>query len=92
MSLKDKVAIITGAGQGIGEGYAKGLAERGCKIVVADINEAQGQRVAADQESFSTLVVGTQQHPGMGLVGIIEMFGRITERHTQRMHDLGLSA
>jgi tRNA-(MS[2]IO[6]A)-hydroxylase (MiaE)-like len=53
---------------------------------------SQGQRVAADRDTFSTLMVGTGAHPGMGLVGIIEMFGRITERHTQRMHELGLSA
>jgi hypothetical protein len=53
---------------------------------------SQGQRVAADRETFSTLVVGTDEHPGMGLVGIIEMFGRITERHTRRMAELGLSA
>jgi hypothetical protein len=53
---------------------------------------SQGQRVAADRETFSTLVVGTEEHPGMGLVGIVEMFGRITERHTQRMGEMGLSA
>jgi hypothetical protein len=53
---------------------------------------SQGQRVAADREAFSTLIVGSDQHPGMGLVGIVEMFGRITERHTQRMAELGLSA
>lgn len=47
-SLTGKIAIITGAGQGIGEGYAKGLAERGCKVVVADINESQGRRVAGE--------------------------------------------
>src|SRR3546814_6051661 len=41
-----KAAIVTGAGQGIGEGYAKGLASRGCAVVVADINETQGRRVA----------------------------------------------
>lgn len=46
MDFKGKVAIITGAGQGIGEGYAKGLARLGCAVVVADINEAQGRRVA----------------------------------------------
>jgi len=48
MSFKDKIAVITGAGQGIGEGYAKDLAQRGCKVVVADINAAQGERVAAE--------------------------------------------
>ncbi len=53
---------------------------------------SQGQRVAADRDTFSTLVVGTDEHPGMGLVGIIDMFSRITERHTRRMHEMGLSA
>ena len=48
MSLTGKVAVITGAGQGIGEGYAKGLAKLGCKVVVADINAAQGERVAKE--------------------------------------------
>ena len=48
MNLVDKVAVITGAGQGIGEGYAKGLAKAGCKVVVADINGTQGERVAAE--------------------------------------------
>lgn len=47
MNLAGKVAVITGAGQGIGEGYATGLAAAGCKVVVADVNQAQGERVAA---------------------------------------------
>jgi hypothetical protein len=53
---------------------------------------SQGQRVAADREAFSMLMVGTARNPGVGLVGIVEMFGRITERHTQRMAELGLRA
>jgi hypothetical protein len=53
---------------------------------------SQGQRVAAERETFSTLLVGTSDAPGIGLVGVVEMFGRITERHTRRMSTLGLSA
>jgi len=53
---------------------------------------SQGQRVAADRDALSVLVMGSDGTPGMGLVGIVEMFGRITERHTQRMSSLGLSA
>lgn len=45
MSLENKVVVITGAGNGIGEGYAKGMAERGCRVVVADVDEAGGARV-----------------------------------------------
>jgi NAD(P)-dependent dehydrogenase (short-subunit alcohol dehydrogenase family) len=44
--LQDKVAIVTGAGQGIGEAYAVGLAENGAAVVIADINEKGGQQVA----------------------------------------------
>ena len=48
MQFTDKVAIVTGAGQGIGEAYAKALATEGARVVVAEINEAQGTRVAAE--------------------------------------------
>ncbi len=41
-----KVAIVTGAGQGIGEAYAKGLAAEGAQVVVADLNGEQAARVA----------------------------------------------
>ncbi|WP_309052914.1 SDR family oxidoreductase [Streptomyces sp.] len=48
MRFRDKVAIVTGAGQGIGEGYAKALAAEGARVVVAELNEEQGQRVAKE--------------------------------------------
>lgn len=48
MSLAGKVMIVTGAAQGIGEGYARGLASRGCRTVVADINAGLGERVAGE--------------------------------------------
>jgi 3-oxoacyl-[acyl-carrier protein] reductase len=47
MRLRDKVAIVTGAGSGFGEGIAKRFAEEGAKIVIADINAEGGKRVAA---------------------------------------------
>ncbi|MGV0802651.1 SDR family NAD(P)-dependent oxidoreductase, partial [Mycolicibacterium elephantis] len=34
----DKVAIVTGAGGGIGQAYAEALAREGAAVVVADIN------------------------------------------------------
>lgn len=48
MRFKDKVAVVTGAGQGIGEGYARALAAEGARVVVAELNEEQGQRVAKE--------------------------------------------
>ena len=43
-----KVSIVTGAGQGIGEAYAKALAKEGARVVVADLNDAQAGRVVAE--------------------------------------------
>ena len=45
--LRDKVAIVTGAGQGIGRGYALGLAREGARLVVADIAEGPAQDTVA---------------------------------------------
>jgi 3-oxoacyl-[acyl-carrier protein] reductase len=45
-----KVAIVTGAGQGIGEAYAKALAAAGAAVVVAELNQEQGERVAKEIE------------------------------------------
>jgi len=46
--FEGRVAIVTGAGQGIGEAYARGLAGRGATVVVADINEANAKQVAEE--------------------------------------------
>lgn len=51
MRFADKVAIVTGAGQGIGETYAKSLAAEGARVVVADLNEEQAARVAKEIEA-----------------------------------------
>jgi 3-oxoacyl-[acyl-carrier protein] reductase len=48
MRFANKVAVVTGAGSGFGEGIARRLAGEGAKVVVADINEAGGRRVAAE--------------------------------------------
>ena len=45
MSFAEKVIVVTGAGGGIGEGYAKRFAKEGMKVCVAEINAEQGQRV-----------------------------------------------
>ncbi len=43
-----KVAFITGAGQGIGEAIAKRLADDGFAIAVADFNDDTAEKVAKD--------------------------------------------
>jgi NAD(P)-dependent dehydrogenase (short-subunit alcohol dehydrogenase family) len=44
--LQDRVAVITGAGDGIGEGIARRFAFEGAKVVIAEIDESRGRQVA----------------------------------------------
>ena len=46
MRLQDKSAIVTGAASGFGAAIAERFAAEGARVVVADLNEAQGQAVA----------------------------------------------
>ncbi|WP_097461128.1 glucose 1-dehydrogenase [Mangrovitalea sediminis] len=46
--LANKVAIVTGAGGGFGEGIAKMYAKEGATVVIADIDLEAAKRVAAD--------------------------------------------
>lgn len=48
MRFQDKVAIVTGAGQGIGAHYARALAAEGAAVVIAEINAEQGEAIARD--------------------------------------------
>ena len=46
--LEGKVAIITGAAQGMGAAHAKLFVEQGAKVVLTDLNEEKGQAFAAE--------------------------------------------
>ena len=54
--LDGKVAVVTGAAQGIGETYAKALAEEGARVVVSDI--ADPSRVVDEITSAGGEAVG----------------------------------
>jgi len=47
-SLKDRVVIITGAGQGIGRVFAKAFAKAGARVVIAELNEQRAEAVAEE--------------------------------------------
>ncbi len=46
MRLADKVAIISGAASGMGAATARMFAREGAKVVIADVLEDEGRRVA----------------------------------------------
>jgi hypothetical protein len=52
----------------------------------------QAQRVAAERDSLSALLAGGVDRPGLDLAAIGRMFTRLTERHAERMSELGLDA
>jgi len=47
MMLKDKVAVVTGGAQGLGESLCLRLAKEGCKVVIGDMNDAGAEDTAA---------------------------------------------
>jgi len=52
MRLKDKKAIVTGAGQGIGRSIALKLAQEGANVVIAEINPDTGTQTAREVEAL----------------------------------------
>ena len=61
MKLKEKVSIITGAASGFGKGIAKKFSEEGAKLILADINKDQLEKVSKDlnQDFFHTDVASS---------------------------------
>ena len=83
MRLKDKVAIITGAGQGIGRAYAQRFAREGATVVVAEINEDIGRRTAQEvaaagaQSLYIKTDVGSEDSTKAMAAATVDRFGRI---------------
>jgi 3-oxoacyl-[acyl-carrier protein] reductase len=83
MRLKEQVAIITGAAQGIGRCYALRFAQEGARVVCADLNEAGAQAVAAEcaalgaQAMAVRVDVASEASAEAAATAVHERFGRI---------------
>ena len=63
--LEGKVAIVTGAGSGIGEATARLMAREGASVVVADINGTEAERVAAELGSAVAAEIDVSDEPSV---------------------------
>ena len=78
MKLDGKIAIITGAAQGIGEAYARRFAREGARVVVADVNAEKGQAVARDIGAvFERVDVASEEDTKRLARAVVDRLGRI---------------
>jgi len=82
MRLDGKVAIITGAGQGIGKAYAARFLDEGAKVVIADYSKERGESALADLKGKGDVVfmptdISVEQSANDCARQTIEHFGTI---------------
>jgi len=76
--LQDRVAIVTGGGQGIGRALAEGLAAEGARIVVADVHGAEEAAASLPTDSIGVRVdVSSEADTAAMAAAAMEGFGRI---------------
>jgi 3-oxoacyl-[acyl-carrier protein] reductase len=81
--LEQRIAIVTGAGQGIGRAIALGLAREGARVVIADVNEESASTVKNEIEAGGgrALVIRTDVSNEISVRAMakrsLEEFGRV---------------
>lgn len=99
MRLKDKVAVVTGGGAGIGRACVELSALEGAKVVVADLDAASGQAVQDAERAKGhgaitalTRSMAVEFASSKVRVNAVAAAGTNTERVLKRIEDKGISA
>ena len=83
MLLKDRVALVTGAAQGMGRGIAQALAEEGAAVAVTDIQQDGGAETATMVEKLGvrasafTMDVTSEASVAQTLEAVVREFGHL---------------
>ncbi|MFI9386976.1 SDR family oxidoreductase [Kutzneria sp. NPDC052558] len=81
MRFEGKVAVVTGAAQGIGEAYARGLAAEGAAVVVADLKDGQAVAeaitAAGGDAMFVRCDVSSAESAGALADAVVDRYGGI---------------
>lgn len=78
MKLENRVAVVTGAGQGIGKAIAEKLSQEGATVVVADLNADTAKTTANEIGGFAHTVDVSSEEQVSGLVSTtLEHYGKI---------------